>query len=491
MQTTGRSETVVPAVLLVSDRAESDHALREIFAQTELRCVSATPGDDALAALEGDLLALVLDVPAAINASPILAKARARQVPIVVVTADTSEATLERLCEEGPVDCLARPASPAALRAKVRIYAALTANRVHVGEAAPADAERTQVLAMQPEDGLAREANDALPTGLRAAAERDSRPAESERSRLYGFLMSAPAAICVLRGPEHVFELVNPLYHELAGGRDLLGQSFKQAIPELEGQGFYELLDQVAATGEAFVGKEVAASLVRAADGEVQRGYFNFTYQPMRGNGGAFEGILVHAVEVTEQVVARTASEHAVAEARRLNAELRNAESLLRNLVDNLPELAWSARADGHIDFYNRRWYEYTGTTFESMQGWGWKDVHDPTMVDAVTERWQLSLDTGEPFEMEFPLRATDGELRWFLTRVRPLRDDTDTIVRWFGVNTYIHEQREAKLRTEALLTEVSQQALATAEAVRQIVEARDAAERRVSELESRTKARE
>ncbi len=126
------------------------------------------------------------------------------------------------------------------------------------------------------------------------------------------------------------------------------------------------------------------------------------------------------------------------------------AEEILRSLVDNLPELAWSARADGHLDFYNRRWYEYTGTTFEQMQGWGWQSVHDPTMVEAVSERWQKSLETGEPFEMEFPLRGADGKFRWFLTRIRPLRDGTGKIVRWFGVNTNIHERKELLRQLES-----------------------------------------
>jgi PAS domain S-box-containing protein len=308
--------------------------------------------------------------------------------------------------------------------------------------------------------------------------------AEVERSRLYEFLMQAPALMCVLTGPEHVFELANPMYQQLTGHREMLGKPVREAMPELEGQGFYELLDSVRSTGQPFVGNEVPAEVVRDSSGKAQQGFFNFIYQPMRGADGTVNGIFVHAVEVTEQVLARRAVERAVAEAARLNEELKQSEVVLRDLVNNLPELAWSARPDGHIDFYNTRWYEYTGTTLEQMQGWGWKAVHDPSMLDAVTERWQRSLDTGQPFEMEFPLRGADGELRWFLTRVQPLRDQTGKIVRWFGTNTNIHEQREASRRTEALLAEVSEQARATATAVREMRAARDEAERRLAEYE-------
>jgi len=110
-----------------------------------------------------------------------------------------------------------------------------------------------------------------------------------------------------------------------------------------------------------------------------------------------------------------------------------------------MPQLGWTARPDGHIDYYNRRWYAYTGATFEDMQGWGWKSVHDPDHLPAVLERWNRSLETGEPFEMEFRLRRHDGEMRWFLTRVEPMRNEQGQIVRWVGINTDIHQQKRAQ----------------------------------------------
>jgi PAS domain S-box-containing protein len=313
--------------------------------------------------------------------------------------------------------------------------------------------------------------------------------AEAERARLHEVFMQAPAVICVLRGPDLVFELANPLYTQLVGGREMTGKRVREAIPELEGQGFFELLDGVMASGTPYVGNEVPASVVRDSSGKPQPGFFDFVYQPIREATGKTNGIFVLGVEVTEQVQARKALERAVAEAGRLNDELVQAEHVLRNLVDNIPELAWSARPDGHIDFYNRRWYEYTGTTFEDMEGWGWKQVHDPNLLGPVAERWQRSLDTGTPFEMEFPLRGADGEFRWFLTRVQPLRDPKGRIVRWFGVNTNIHDQREATRKTEALLAEVSDQAKETAATVRAMRDAKDKAERLLADYERRAKA--
>jgi len=107
---------------------------------------------------------------------------------------------------------------------------------------------------------------------------------------------------------------------------------------------------------------------------------------------------------------------------------IRETEMRFRALVENLPELAWSARPDGFVDIYNQRWYEYTGTTFEEVQGWGWTKVHAEDTLPVVLETWRRSLATGEPFEMEYPLRGADGHYRWFLTRVRPLRDESGHI---------------------------------------------------------------
>ncbi len=124
-------------------------------------------------------------------------------------------------------------------------------------------------------------------------------------------------------------------------------------------------------------------------------------------------------------------------------AALRESEEKFRQLADAMPQLAWAAHADGTIYWYNRRWYEYTGTTPDEMLGWGWKSVHDPEALPAVLERWKASLVSGQPFEMTFPLRGADGVFRPFLTRGVPSRDAEGKIVRWFGANTEITAQKE------------------------------------------------
>ena len=116
--------------------------------------------------------------------------------------------------------------------------------------------------------------------------------------------------------------------------------------------------------------------------------------------------------------------------------------SELQALFDSMPQLGWTAAPDGSIDFYNRAWYAYTGTTFEQLQVQGFRTVHDPEFLPAVVARWQESLRTGLPFEMEFPLRAHDGRFRWFLTRVNPIRDANGRLLRWVATHTDIDVAR-------------------------------------------------
>src|SRR4051812_22137124 len=100
----------------------------------------------------------------------------------------------------------------------------------------------------------------------------------------------------------------------------------------------------------------------------------------------------------------------------------RQAEEF-NTLANSIAQLAWMANAAGDIFWYNQRWYDYTGTTLEDMQGWGWKKVHHPDEVGRVIESIQRAFSSGEPWEDTFPLRRKDGEFRWFLSRALPIRD--------------------------------------------------------------------
>jgi PAS domain S-box-containing protein/excisionase family DNA binding protein len=141
-----------------------------------------------------------------------------------------------------------------------------------------------------------------------------------------------------------------------------------------------------------------------------------------------------------------------ITEHKRAERELKESEERFRALADNIPNLAWMARADGYIFWYNCRWYEYTGTSQKDMEGWGWQSVHDPKILSKVLEEWNKSIDQGITFEMVFPIRGVDGEFRPFLTRVVPIRDSGNRIVRWFGTNTDITKQIELEKQKDEFL---------------------------------------
>ncbi len=132
-----------------------------------------------------------------------------------------------------------------------------------------------------------------------------------------------------------------------------------------------------------------------------------------------------------------------VSDKRQADDALRDSERKFRQLADTIPQMAWIARPDGEVVWYNRRWHEYTGKSPEEMQRQGWEVLHDPEVLPEVQLRWRKSLAEGTSFEMVFPLRAADGSFRPFLTLVAPLRGEDGTILQWFGTNTDITHRRK------------------------------------------------
>jgi PAS domain S-box-containing protein len=134
-----------------------------------------------------------------------------------------------------------------------------------------------------------------------------------------------------------------------------------------------------------------------------------------------------------------------ITERKQTEKALLQSEEQFRTLADAIPHLCWMANTDGWIFWYNQRWYEFTGTTPEQMEGWGWQSVHDPELLPQVLEQWKVSISSGNVFEMEFPLRSSAGVFRSFLTRAMPVCDQDGKVVRWFGTNTDISEQKQTE----------------------------------------------
>jgi len=249
----------------------------------------------------------------------------------------------------------------------------------------------------------------------------------SSEARFRYLIQEAPVAIGVLNGRELLIESANDMILRIWGkSNNVLGLPLALALPEIQGQPFLGILDEVYTTGEAFYGSETLAKLEQ--NGEMQDVYLNFVYQPIADETGATKDILVVAIDVTEQVKAREL--------------VKESEQKLQLLADNMSQLAWMSDENGYIFWYNQRWFDYTGTTPEEMEGTGRHKVLHPDEIARVIQKYERDFEKGIIWEDTFQLRAKDGTYRWFLSRAIPFKDESGKITRWFGTNTDITQER-------------------------------------------------
>jgi PAS domain S-box-containing protein len=137
--------------------------------------------------------------------------------------------------------------------------------------------------------------------------------------------------------------------------------------------------------------------------------------------------------------------------------QVRRQERKLRDVIETIPTFAWTALADGSVDFVNHYWKEYTGLSTERTVGSGWQEAAHPEDLDRNMEKWRGALATGEPFEDEVRYRrAADGQYRWFLTRAVPLRDGGGKILKWYGTSADIEDRKRAEEEREKLRADLA-----------------------------------
>ena len=163
---------------------------------------------------------------------------------------------------------------------------------------------------------------------------------------------------------------------------------------------------------------------------------------------------------LADNVMARLRDSRDAAAWRTANTDARRAlsdsEDRFQTLADTMPQMVWSTLPDGYHDYYNARWYEFTGTPRGSTDGEGWNGVFHPDDQERAWAAWRHSLETGDPYQIEYRLRHVDGTYRWVLGRALPMRDDAGAITRWFGTCTDIHEQKLALEEREVVSQELS-----------------------------------
>ena len=255
-----------------------------------------------------------------------------------------------------------------------------------------------------------------------------------ERERQRQMFEQAPGFMAMLSGPYHVVEMTNAAYMQLVGHRDILGKPVREALPEVEGQGFFELLDQVFTSGEPFIGTSLRAELQRMPNAPKEERFMDLVYQPVRGQSEEVIGIFVQGFDVTDRLAAEDA--------------LRRSEVRFRTFAEAMPNHVWTARPDGMLDWFNPRVLEYSGLPSAELEGEGWASmVHEDDLPNAA-QAWARSLASGVFYETEFRLRRRGGDYRWHIARAVPIRDDAGGILNWIGTNTDIDDQKSV---TQAL----------------------------------------
>jgi PAS domain S-box-containing protein len=167
--------------------------------------------------------------------------------------------------------------------------------------------------------------------------------------------------------------------------------------------------------------------------GGFQEKYWKPLNTPILMPDGEIECI-VHRVD---DVTALVQEQHAA------KAALHQSDANFAILANGIPQMAWMTDEVGWIFWYNQRWFDYTGSTLEEMQGWGWQKVHHPGHIERVIANFTRALADDEDWEETFPIRGKDGNYRWFLSRARRIRDQDGKTILWFGTNTDITERRK------------------------------------------------
>lgn len=265
-----------------------------------------------------------------------------------------------------------------------------------------------------------------------------SRIRRETEKQFFNLFLQSPAHIHVLRGPDHVVEFFHPLGKKFVGGKDFTGRKIREVMPELEGQGYFEMLDQVYHEGKSFFLPGSKAKL-RSENGTLEEYYFNITYLPWRDADGHVIGVLQFAFDVTQQVKA--------------TLKISESEERFRVLANSISQIVWITDGSGQMEYLSDQWQKYTGQSPAEGVDHFIEFIHDADR-SIVVQAWTDALSTGNAWKAEYRLKSLHGVYRWFFGQTMPLTDSNGKIIKWIGSATDIQNQKEINEQLEGVVAE-------------------------------------
>ncbi|WMJ71866.1 PAS domain S-box protein [Cytophagaceae bacterium ABcell3] len=274
--------------------------------------------------------------------------------------------------------------------------------------------------------------------------------AEAERRVFQKLSQKSPFAMGKLTGADYIIEIANPPFYDIwdKEASEVIGKPLFIAFPQLIKQGYKEIMDDVIQSGVPFIGKEMPIEVSDIGKNKKVI-YFDMVYHPIVDPDGTVGGITVIANNVTQAVEA--------------NREVKHNENRIQQLLENLPEITWTALPSGEIVYYSQKWYDYTGMTYEETKLWGWEKVLHPDDLSSTSKIYKDAINAGKLYEKEVRLkRGSDGSYRWHLARATPLKNNQGEITQWLGTSTDIHYLKtiEAELKNAEMRLESKNQEL-------------------------------
>jgi PAS domain S-box-containing protein len=255
--------------------------------------------------------------------------------------------------------------------------------------------------------------------------------AKSE-SRFKFFIEEAPVAIGVLQGRELIVETANQKILEVWGkSSQIIGLPLAKALPELSGQPFLGILDDVFITGKPFYANEISSFLEH--QGELKEIFFNVVYQPIIGLDQVVSDILVVAANVTEQVKARKSVEQS--------------EQHFRNLTNLVPAKISNALPNGEVTFFNQHWLDFAGMNFQDLRDFGYYQMMHPDEITGLQKGLAEAAINHEAHISEMRFKDINGEYIWHLNIASPIYDETGNLRMWVGCTTDIQSIKEENQR--------------------------------------------